>query len=156
MIRPATAADAQAIADIWNEVIRTSTITFTTEEKTPEAIATLIGSRVCLVAEAEDRIAGFATYGPFRAGPGYRFTAEHSIHVRPDAQGKGYGRALMTALEDAARRNGIRVLVAGIGGENPRAQAFHAHLGYVLAGRLEGVGEKLGRSHDLIFMTRIL
>ena len=156
MIRPATAADAPGIAEIWNDVIRTSTITFTTVEKTPEAIAALIAERICLVAEGDGRIAGFATYGPFRAGPGYRFTAEHSVYVRAEAQGAGHGGALMAALEEAARGNGIRVLVAGIGGENPRAQAFHAHLGFRTAGHLVEVGEKFGRSQDLILMTKKL
>lgn len=156
MIRPAVPDDAPGIAEIWNAVIRTSTITFTTQEKSQADILALIAERVCLVACDARGIAGFVTYGPFRSGPGYRFTAEHSVYVREDSQGAGLGRALMTAMEAVAARAGIRVLVAGIGGENPKARAFHARLGFVLAGELPDVGEKFGRSQTLILMTRKL
>jgi L-amino acid N-acyltransferase len=36
MIRPARPEDATAIAAIWNAVIRDTTATFTTAEKTPQ------------------------------------------------------------------------------------------------------------------------
>ena len=49
MIRPATPQDAGAVAAIWNHFIRTSTITFTTVEKTERDITALIADRVCLV-----------------------------------------------------------------------------------------------------------
>lgn len=42
MIRPATHDDAAAIADIWNDAIRNSTITFNPNEKTPQEVAGLI------------------------------------------------------------------------------------------------------------------
>ena len=156
MIRQAGPDDAPAIAEIWNEVIRTSTITFTTHEKSHADMETLIAERVCIVAEDPVGVAGFVTYGPFRSGPGYRFTAEHSVYVRSDARGAGHGAALMAAVEARAVDAGIRVLVAGIGGENPRAQAFHARLGFGLAGELPDVGEKFGRSQTLILMTKKL
>lgn len=156
MIRPACTADAKPIARIWNDVIRTSTITFTTEEKTEDAIAAAIADRVFLVVEEAEEVVAFATYGSFRAGPGYRFSAEHSVYVEAAARGHGHGRALMTALEDTARGNGIRVLVAGIGGENSGARDFHSRLGFRQTGHLPGVGEKFGRRQDLILMTKEL
>jgi L-amino acid N-acyltransferase YncA len=155
-VRAALRVDAPQIAAIWNEVIRTSTITFTTVEKPDDEVARLIAERPCLVAGNTHDIAGFAIYGPFRAGPGYRFTAEHSVYVRREAQGAGHGRALMIALEDHARAAGLRVLVAGIGGENEPAQRFHERLGFREEGRLTGVGEKFGRAQDLILMTKRL
>ncbi len=156
MIRAAHPHDAPAIADIWNDAIRTSTITFTTQEKTGDDISRLIAMRAFWVAHDESDVAGFAAYGPFRAGPGYRFSAEHSVYVRRDVRGAGHGSALMAALEAHAAEAGIRVLVAGIGGENPQAQAFHARLGFRMAGELPDVGEKFGREQTLIFMTKKL
>ena len=155
-IRAATEADAPAIAEIWNEIIRTSATTFTTVEKSEAEIAELVRARLCVVAEAGGRIAGFATCGPFRSGPGYRHTAEHSLYVRAEARGAGHGRALMMALEERAKSQGIEVLVAGIGGENTGAQGFHARLGFRKEGQLSGVGQKFGRRHDLILMTKKL
>lgn len=156
MIRAALPSDAPAIGAIWNDVIRSSTITFTSLQKSEAEIQSRIASRPVLVAQAKGQVVGFATYGPFRDGPGYRHTAEHSVYVRPTEHGAGYGKALMAELEEIARRDGIRVLVAGIGGENAGAMAFHARLGYATAGRLRGVGTKFGRHLDLILMTKNL
>ena len=38
MIRPITPADTQAVLDIWNPVIRDTTITFSSEEKDPTTL----------------------------------------------------------------------------------------------------------------------
>ncbi len=81
MIRAARAQDATALAAIWNPVIRDTAITFTPLEKTPAAIAAMIGERACfLVAEEEGAVLGFASYGQFRGGPGYARAQEHSDH----------------------------------------------------------------------------
>ena len=52
---------------------------------------------------AIDRGDGFAGFGGFRPWPGYRFTVEHSVHVRADRRGHGVGGALMRPLIAAAR-----------------------------------------------------
>ncbi len=156
MIRPARASDAEAIAAIWNPVIRYSTITFTTMEKSADRIAQLIAIHPVFVAEADGSVAGFATYAPFRSGPGYVHTMEHSIHVAADARGTGIGRRLMEALEAHARTEGVHSLVAGISGENTSGIAFHAALGFVHAGRLPEVGRKFDRWLDLVLMQKVL
>ncbi len=51
MIRRASAADAPAIAAIWNPIIRDTTITFTTVEQTPAGIADLIRAHPVWVSE---------------------------------------------------------------------------------------------------------
>ena len=97
MIRQATPADAQAIAAIWNHVIRDTAQTFTTAEKDAQALAVQIIDQPCFVAEAAGAVVGFVIYGQFRSGPGYAHTVEHSIHVAQGARGAGLGRALMVA-----------------------------------------------------------
>ncbi|WP_192965900.1 GNAT family N-acetyltransferase [Phycobacter azelaicus] len=158
IIRQACAEDAQAIADIAGRMIRDTLITFTTEEKSSEAwLATVLerGARF-LVAEAKGQVIGYATYAAFRAGPGYRHTAEHSIQLAPTAQGRGVGRALMARLEDVARADDIRVLVAGVSGANAGAVAFHAAIGFREVGRMPNVGRKWGQWLDLVLMQKDL
>jgi len=161
MIRPATAADAAAIADIWNRIIRDTAISFTTEEKTTAGIAALIAERGALgqpflVAEEGSTVLGFATYGQFRAGPGYARSMEHSINLAPEARGRGLGAALLRALEDHARAAGVRILVGGITATNAASLALHARLGYAEVGRLPDAGWKFGRYHELVFMQKVL
>ena len=159
MIRNATAADCDAIAAIWNPVIRDTAITFTTAEKTAEGLAATLAEKAAggfpfLVAEAEGGLLGFATYGQFRAGPGYARTAEHSIILGPAARGRGVGRALMAALEARAAAAEFHSLIAGVSAENPAGRAFHAALGYAEIAVLPEVGFKFGRWMDLVLMQK--
>lgn len=154
-IRLAEDSDAPAIADIWNAVILGSTATYSTQEKTREDIEALLDLRPVLVA-SDTRVRGFATYGPFRSGPGYRFAAEHSIYLRDGSRGRGIGRALYLALEEVARAEGIDILIAGIDGANTAAARFHERLGFTRCGVFPGIGEKFGRRHDLVLMQKNL
>ncbi|MBV2360487.1 GNAT family N-acetyltransferase [Thalassococcus sp. CAU 1522] len=157
-IRPARPADAAAIAAMTNPVIADTTITFTTLFKTNEGIAADIAARgrAFQVAERQGRVIGYATYFPFRNGPGYARTKEHTIVLADEARGQGTGRALMAALEAAARDDGVHSLWAGVSGENPSGVAFHAAIGFAQVARLPEVGFKFGRWIDLVLMQKIL
>ncbi len=141
-----------------NPVIRSTLATFTSREKTVSEIdAAIAGHPGChLVAEHGGRVSGYACFGPFRAGPGYAHTAEHTIYLAPETQGRGLGRELMARLEAQAAQAGIHVLVAGISSANPAAAAFHAALGYREVGRLPETGRKAGQWLDLVLMQKIL
>ena len=109
-----------------------------------------------LVAEGPGGVVGYATYGPFRGGPGYAHTCEHTIHLSEQARGQGLGRQLMTHLMDIAARDGKHVMVAGISSAAPASVAFHAALGFVETARMPQVGRKGGQWLDLILMQKIL
>lgn len=157
-IRQARPQDAASIALIANELIRDTLFTFTTTERTTEGIAAHLQKRgpPFLVAELDGRVVGFATYGPFRNGPGYLHTQEHSIQLTSAAQGRGLGRALMQGLQEIAKAQGVHVLVAGISSANPNAFGFHAALGFTEVGRMPQVGHKWDQWLDLILMQKQL
>ncbi|EAR49680.1 phosphinothricin N-acetyltransferase, putative [Oceanicola granulosus HTCC2516] len=156
MIRAARTQDATAIAAVWNGIIETTTVTFASEPKSVAAVTELIAERPVLVAERAGAVAGFATFGPFRGGSGYRHTAELTVHLTEAARGQGLGRRLVAALEAEAAGQGVHVLVAAISAENAGALAFHARLGFEEAGRLAEVGRKFGRWLDLVLMQKRL
>ncbi|GGL67833.1 GNAT family N-acetyltransferase [Wenxinia marina] len=157
MIRPATPADAAAIAAIWNHYIRETTVTFLPDEKTDADIrATLAADRGLFVHEGPDGVDGFARYFQFRGGAGYRHTCEHTVLLAPGTGGQGAGRALMAAVEDHARAGGVHALFAGVSAENPGAVAFHARIGFAEVARLPEVGRKFGRWIDLVLMQKFL
>jgi len=156
VIRPATPADAPAIAAFWNPLIRDTVVTFNPVEKSESEIAGMIATREGFLVADQGGILGFATYAQFRGGLGYAFAQEHTIILAPAGQGRGIGRALMTALADHARAHGHHILMAGVSGSNPAGIAFHAALGFAEVGRVVQAGWKFGRWHDLVLMQKML
>ncbi|WP_068304894.1 GNAT family N-acetyltransferase [Pararhodobacter sp. CCB-MM2] len=157
MIRAGRAGDAPAIAAFWNPLIRDTVVTFSPLERSEDDIIAMIdGRETFLVAEEGGDVLGFATYSQFRGGPGYAFAQEHTIILSPAARGRGVGRALLQALEQAARDKGHHVMIAGISGGNPEGLAFHAALGYAEVARMPELGRKFGQWHDLVFMQKLL
>lgn len=156
-IRDATPRDAEAIATILNQLIRNTTVTFQSIEKSAKEIATAIDTaEVYLVIEDEGEIKGYATFGPFRSGVGYSTVKEHSICLDIDARHSGYGAMLLSKLEIRARSLGVRHMIAGVSGENETGLKFHESQGYEIAGHLHGIGWKFNREIDLILMQKSL
>lgn len=161
-IRPALPQDAEAIMAFWNPFIRETTVTFQPLEKSLAEVRQAIADKprqgfAFLVAEAEGgQIMGFASYGQFRAGLGYRTAMEHTIILAPEAQGKGVGRALMAALEAHALAQGYHTMVGAVSAENTAGLAFHKALGFAEVGRLPQLGLKFDRFIDLVLLHKIL
>jgi phosphinothricin acetyltransferase len=163
-VRDATQADLPAIVDIYNAWIPTRTITWTETLETLESRAAWFARQQLegwpvLVADDAGTVAGVTWYEPFRGEgrwPGYRTTAELSIHVRESYWGRGVGRALIEALVERGRAGGIHVLVAGIDAGNSESVRFHERLGFVEVARMPEVGQKFGRWLDLVLMQRII
>lgn len=59
----------------------------------------------------------------------------HGLFLRPDAQGQGLGRMLLTAAMSAEKRLGLWVYQANLG-----AQSFYKSMRFAEVGRTEGSG----------------
>ena len=102
-------------------------------------------------------VAGFASFADFRgAWPGYRYSVEHSVHVRNDRRGQGIGTMLVTELLRRASTLEKHVMIAGIDAANAWSIRFHHRLGFRPVGTFHEVGYKFGRWLDLHFMERML
>lgn len=161
LIRDALETDLPGIVAIRNDVVATSTAIFNEEPSTPEEIETWWRGRVAqgypvLVAAQDDDVLGYGSFGDFRTWPGYRFTAEHSVHVRADARRRGIGRALLQELVEQARAQGKHVLVGGIDADNDASIRLHEQLGFVRVAHMPEVGFKWGRRLDLVMMQIVL
>jgi phosphinothricin acetyltransferase len=163
-IRDAGPGDVAAITAITNALIETTTIEwreapYDVDERREWLAGKAAGGWPVLVAEDRGEVVGWAGYGDFRdtaRWPGYRYTVEHSVHVRRDRWGRGTGSLLVAALVDRAAAAGKRVMVAAVDADNAAAVAFHRRVGFVEVGRLPGVGEKFGRRLDLVLLQRQL
>lgn len=157
IVRAGMIGDGVAIARFWSLQVLETSVTFSSVPKAAGDVEAMIADRPCfIVAQIGDEVVGFVTYGPFREGAGYAHTAEHTIILAPKAQGQGAGRALMCAAMDHARAAQIRVLVAGVSGENTAAIAFHERLGFETVGIMPDVGRKFDRWMDLVLMQKRL
>ena len=146
-----------AILDIFNDAILHSTALYDYKPRTAQNMddwfaAKARGDFPVLGLENEDgSLAGFGSYGTFRAWPAYKYTVEHSVYVHPSQRGQGVGLALMRQLIAAARSQQYHVLIGGIDMENQASIALHTRLGFVHAGTIRQAGFKFGRWLDLGF-----
>lgn len=156
-VRLAIDTDVPSITKIYNDAVAYSTAVFTETLATASERLTWMRSKVSrgypvFVAEGDEQVVGFASFGDFRAWPGYRYSVEHSVYVQADSQGRGHGSELMTALVQSAKELGKHLMIAGIEAGNRRSIDFHSRIGFKLVGVLHGVGRKHGRWLDLAFM----
>ena len=162
LIRPACEADLPEILAIYNEVIATSTAVYSLEPSSLQERATWFATRTgagfpVLVAQVDQGVAGFASFGEFRgAWPAYRFSVEHSVHVRPDMRRRGLGTTLISALFPLAAALGKHVMIGGIDADNDVSLRMHSRLGFERVAHLREVGRKFDRWLDLVLMQRFL
>jgi phosphinothricin acetyltransferase len=158
ILRDAEAGDLAAIGEILNCEIRSGTASWTETPKTMEDMTRWFGERMArghpvLVAEAGGEVLGYASYGPFRAGEGYRGTVEHSVYVARPARGRGIARLLLERLIGRARAAGLARMVGGVSADQLASMGLHRKLGFQEQGRLKGVGIKRGKRLDLALMV---
>ena len=84
----------------------------------------------------------------------YAGVAENSIYVAPEAAGRGFGRALLTALIGSAEAAGIWTIQTGIFPENEASLRLHESCGFRVVGVRERVGKHFGRWRDVVFVER--
>jgi L-amino acid N-acyltransferase YncA len=160
-IDDAAEADLPDILAIYNDVIATSTAVYSEMPVTLENRQEWFRARVAqgypvLVARDDTGVIAYATFGDFRSWPGYRFTVEHSVHVRADRRGRGVGTRLMEALLPRARALGKHVMIGGIDADNAPSIRMHERLGFERSAHMKEVGRKFDRWLDLVFMQRTL
>jgi len=102
------------------------------------------------------RVLGFASYGPFRAWPAYKYSVELSVYVAPDAWRRGLGTELVRAVVADARARDLHVVMAGITADNEISLRLHERLGFREVARIPEVGYKFGKWLDLKFLQLTL
>jgi L-amino acid N-acyltransferase len=160
-IRDAVEGDLPEITAIYNDVLMTSTAIYRDEPATVAERLAFWLARVeqnypTLVACDGGAVIGFASFGDFRAWPGYRFTVEHTVHVHASWRGRGVGSELVRALIPRAAALGKHVMIGGIDADNVASLRFHERIGFEQVAHFKEVGFKFGRFLDLVFVQRRL
>jgi phosphinothricin acetyltransferase len=161
IVRDAEDDDLEAIRRIYNAAVTDTTAiwnetTVDLDDRRRWAAARRALGYPLLVAEIDGEVAGYGSFGDFRAFDGYRHTCEHSVYVDTRFRRRGAARALVVELQGRAAALGKHAMIAGIEAGNAASIALHADLGFVEVGRLPQVGRKFDRWLDLVFMEKIL
>jgi len=158
--RLATAADAAAIAAIYNEGIADRIATFETDPRTPEQLKQQLtdkGDRFpTVVVERDGRVVAWASAGPYRSRPAYTGVAEHSVYVARAVRGTGAGREALEALCQAYAERGFWKIVSRIFPENTASLALHERCGFRVVGTYQRHGKLEGQWRDCIIVERLI
>jgi len=154
LIRELREDDWPAVAEIYEEGIRSAQATFETEAPEWERwdAAHLPGPR--LVAELDGEVVGWAALTPYSSRQVYRGVAEDSVYVAGRAQRRGIGRALLGELVARAEADGIWTIQAGVFPENEASLRLHERCGFRRVGVRERIGEQDGVWRDVVLLER--
>jgi L-amino acid N-acyltransferase YncA len=157
-VRPATAADAPAIAEIYNEGIRGRQATFETRERTAaDVLAWLDAPRYpVLVAERPGEVVGWVAASGYRPRECYGGIAEFSVYVRASARGERIGDRLMAAFLPACEARGLWKVLSRIFPENAASRALCARHGFREVGVYQRHGRLDGVWRDVVIVERLL
>jgi L-amino acid N-acyltransferase YncA len=155
--RAATAADAAAIARIYNDGIDDRVATFETRHRTAADVERWFdGRHPVVVVEDHDGVIAFASTSDYRPRDCYAGIAEFSVYAAREARGRGAGRMAMSALIDAARAAGFWKLVSRVFVENTASRGLLRSAGFREVGVYERHARLDGVWRDVVIVERLL
>ena len=159
-IRMAREADVPAMCRIYAPYVEHTTYSFEYTPPTHEAFLQRFREHIrqfpWLVWEEQGVVLGYAYAGAPWERAAYRWCAEASVYLTPQAQGRGIGRMLYRALEGILAAQGYRVVYALVTTENQGSVNFHMALGYTQRAVFSDCGYKMGRWLGVIWLEKRL
>jgi L-amino acid N-acyltransferase len=156
VLRFAQEKDLQNILDIYNDAVLHTTAVYTYKAQTLESREIWFKQKrdegyPVVVYELDNKVVGFATFGPFRPWPAYKYSIEHSIYVDSNYQRKGIASSLLKEIISIANKQEYKTLIGGIDAANDKSIAMHEKFGFVHAGTIKNAGYKFNTWLDLAF-----
>ena len=160
-VRIARESDLPFLLGIYNEIILHTTAVYEYKTHTPAMRQRWYESKLregfpVFVAEEENEVIGFSSYGPFRAWAAYKYSVENSVYVSERQRGRGVGKLLLEPLIQSAREKNMHVMIASIDATNIASLRLHKSFGFVEVACFREVGYKFGRWLDLKFLELVL
>lgn len=151
----------EAILEIFNQAIATSTALYEYELRTFEFIQNWFSQKQAddypiIGIEANNTLVGFATYDRFRSLAAYQYTIEHSIYIDLAYRGQGLGKRLLQQLIAIASAQEYHLMIGVIDSLNQASIQLHRSFGFKHCGKIEQAGFKFNRWLDLELYQLIL
>ena len=154
VVRPARASDARALAELFATVAaeRDGIATEPPVDVEERAAAFALSTDGTIVAAADDQIVGMIHIEASRHGFG-----EFAMLVDRGWRGHGVGSALVRAVVDRARGQGLHKLCLEVFAHNTAAIALYRKCGFIEEGRrVKQYRRASGELWDTIVMGRLL
>jgi len=161
-IKPCDETQSPEMLEMFNDAIINTTSVYDDKPRTMEFMVDWYNSKLkggyplIGLFDIHDNLLGFGTYGSFRSRPAYKYSIEHSIYVRNDMRGRGYGKVLLKEIIAQAIRDDYHMIVGGIDSDNAISISFHEKMGFEFSGKIKHAGYKFGKWLDLSFYQLIL
>lgn len=155
--RPATPADAPAIARIYNQGIAGRSSTFETRLRTnDEILAWFDGVHPIVVVEESADVIAFGATFLYRPRDCYKGVAEFSVYVDESARQRGAGKLALAALFEASEKAGFWKLVSRIFADNHAVRSLNRAIGVREVGVYEKHGQLDGVWRDVIIVEWLI
>jgi L-amino acid N-acyltransferase YncA len=155
LIRPMRPADADQVLSIYQAGLDTGHASFETAAPAWEAFdAAKLSLHRHVATFPNGQVLGWVAAAAVSDRCAYAGVVEHSVYVRPDAQGRGVGAALLAALIGSTESAGIWTIQTGIFPENTASIRLHERAGFRVVGTRHRIGCLNGRWRDVMFLER--
>lgn len=159
-IRTATADDAAAIAEIYNQGIEDRVATYETRLRSAKDqqrwLESIAGRYPAIVAQIDGEIVGWTGAGPYRDRDCYRGVGEFSMYVRRDWRRRGVGDLLLAGLISEAERLRLWKLLSRIFPFNEASRALCRKHGFREVGVYEKHARLDARWLDVVIVERLI
>lgn len=153
-IETLTAADWEAVREIYQAGLDTKIATFETEVPDAATLDKKFLPYCRLIVRGDDGIWGWAALTPTSPRYVYRGVNEVSIYISPAARGQGVGKVLLQALVDCSEAHDVWTLQATIQASNAPSIKLHAGCGFRIVGTRERIAMRDGIWQDTVLMER--
>jgi len=160
LIRHCQEKDIPTICKIYNYYIANTIVTF--EEMAIDAstvqrrIESTTQQYPWLVCEIDGVVTGYAHISQWKEKSAFKKSVESTVYVDINLGGKGYGKALYSALLDLLGELDCHVVVGAISLPNEASIGLHEYFGFKKVGHFFEVGFKFGQWVDVGYWQKII
>lgn len=157
-IRLAEESDAAEILAIYAPYIKETNITFEYEVPSVtdfrERIRETARHYPYLVCLVEGKIVGYAYAHKQMERAAYQWNAELSVYIAAEAQHRGIGKALYSALIEILKLQNVQNIYAIVTSPNPNSEKLHQYFGFRTIGLYPKTGYKFGQWLDVSWLEK--